>query len=141
MLDAEAVFFSVGGIEDTISHEFFVQRESIYFNSYLLRKLYEELKKEGNASQFVGEILGQMLDENGEICGSPAFQELNLISVYTLLDIHDLKALARSSSITKVWIVAAGSHKRVATLMAIKNGLADSLAIDSQIADYLIEKA
>jgi DNA-binding transcriptional regulator LsrR (DeoR family) len=40
-----------------------------------------------------------------------------------------------------VWIVGAGPHKKKPTLVAIKNGLANALVIDSEIAQFLIEQA
>jgi DNA-binding transcriptional regulator LsrR (DeoR family) len=39
-----------------------------------------------------------------------------------------------------VWLVAARLYKAEAVYMAVQNGLANALVIDSEIATYLIER-
>jgi DNA-binding transcriptional regulator LsrR (DeoR family)/transcriptional regulator with XRE-family HTH domain len=131
--EAEAVFFSVGAG----GHTQLAQRESIFNRSVFLQGLYKRLVREDAADQFVGELLGLMLNDKAQVCGSTDFQEDNQTRVYTLLEIVELVELAQGN--TQVWIVAAGYHKSKAALMALQNGLANSLAVDAEIADYLIK--
>jgi transcriptional regulator with XRE-family HTH domain len=140
--DSLTVFMSVGGVEsdptqsnDSMSFE----AQHYRFTLGTLQLIWRRLKHIGYKDDFAVEILGLMLNDNLQIVGNKDAQDYNLRQIYTIIGPDRLQQLVASGD--KVWIVAAGHHKRQPTLTALKTGLANALVIDSEIAEYLIQNA
>jgi DNA-binding transcriptional regulator LsrR (DeoR family)/transcriptional regulator with XRE-family HTH domain len=137
----DAMFMSVGGVSpagygDTPS----LEKQDNFFSLETLQRIHDVLRHKypEYVDKFACEVLGLFVDENGQPLGPPEFQEYNLGKVCTMR-LEVLKNLVSGG--IKVWIVGAGPHKKKPTLVAIKNGLANALVIDSEIAQFLIEQA
>jgi transcriptional regulator with XRE-family HTH domain len=134
-----AIFMSVGGIADLADrpNSDFARPEfdPATFTSITLRQIYGGLDLAGYSREFEGEVLGYMLNAKGKLVGPEDVQAANRDAVFAI----DLQLLPRIARDSLVWVIAAGGYKRRAVLMAIRCGLANSLVIDEEIADYLIE--
>jgi DNA-binding transcriptional regulator LsrR (DeoR family) len=95
------------------------------------------LEDENVAKNAVAEILGYMLDAAGNVVGSNDVYKQVLANTLTIEHPDWLRNFAKT---WPVWLVAAGKYKSKAVHMALKTGLANTLIIDSEIADYLIEQ-
>ena len=136
-MDAGVLFFSVGSVDTNDPGPIRVAQAPA-FTAELLQRLYQFLGSEVAKKEFAGELLGLMLNESGKLCGPPGTQAYNLEQVCPLISLDELKGLTNSG--TNVWLVGAGAYKQEATLMALRNGFANSLTIDAEIAEYLIQK-
>ena len=97
----------------------------------LLQEMYRDLEQRGLLGEFGGSILGWMLNDGGEPIGSNEIQKI----IFT----PRLDTLMRIASFGDAWLLAAKGYKGRAVRMAIRNGFANSLVIDSEIAHYLID--
>ena len=133
---ARALLLTVGGVStvNIDSSQGFEKRRT--FSPKFLHSLHEQLKLEKKATSFSGEVLGHMLGNNAQGIGDASFQSIQERKVYApalnlLRNIMD-----RNNGY--VWVVATGDHKKIATEMVVRNGLANALAIDEDIAEFLI---
>lgn len=131
MQSMQTLFVTVNGVgrrdRTTNAHPLTDFRTADYsFDSQYLRDLYAQLE---NKSSFGGEILSYLLDAEGKIIGwdKERVWQINL----ELLRYN-------SDMIGKVCIVAARQYKAHAVETCIKAGLANCLAIDTEIAESLL---
>ena len=78
-----------------------------------------------------------MLGNNAQAIGDASFQSIQERKVYApaLNLLRDI--MERNNGF--VWVIATGDHKKIATEMVVRNGLANALVIDEEIADFLID--
>jgi DNA-binding transcriptional regulator LsrR (DeoR family) len=131
MQNMTTLFVTVNGVgrrdRTTNAHPLTDFRTADYsYDSNYLRDLYAKLD---NKSSFGGEILSYLLDAEGKIIGwdKERVWQINL----ELLRYN-------SDMIGKVCIVAARQYKAHAVETCIKHGLANVLAIDTEIAEALL---
>jgi len=137
--EANSVFFTVNGPnrksrEDRIDVlNQFRAADGTEFG--YLRSIYDDLVKIGREDELIGEVLGMMLNSNAELAGTNEIKEKNRELVFQI----DLDILRRAAHSKRSYIVAARLYKAPVILMAIRNRLANSLVIDSEIAQYLLD--
>jgi DNA-binding transcriptional regulator LsrR (DeoR family)/DNA-binding Xre family transcriptional regulator len=137
--DISAMFVSVSGInQGDVEH--FVSQGDFYSSdgehvSRLYTQMYAELQDQGIADQAVGEMLGHMFDAEGRLLGTPEWQR-SYDKVLFAIGFEDLR---RAAATSYVWLIAAGHNKRKAVLAAVSSKLVNSLVIECDIADYLIQ--
>lgn len=132
---AGPIVMSVGGVFALDTHDKQVNDPDsapTAFTSHTLQDAYQKLR---DKSQFAGEALGMMLNSKGQIIEQIA--DINLREVYTPLTPERLGNVTYKRD---VWAVAAGKHKCQPILNAIRNNLVNGLIIDSEIAQFLIDK-
>lgn len=125
--NASAIFMTVAG--ENLSY-------SVPFHTFapkLLQGAYRDLKNRQLLDQFAGSILGWMLNDHGKPIGP---NEIEKITFTITLDM-----LADIAKFKKVWVIAAKEYKGKAVLMALRSGLANSLVIDAEIADFLLSSS
>lgn len=136
--DLSAIFMSVSGIDHSDLDHFVFQGDFYSSDgehvSRLYTQMFSELREQGAADQVVGEMLGYMFDAEGRLLGTPEWRT----SYQKILLTIDFNDLIRVASTKYVWLIAAGHNKRKSVLAAVLNKLANSLVIDSDIAEYLI---
>lgn len=137
--DVSAIFMSVSGI-DRSDLDYFVFQGNFFSSdgehaSRLYTQMYSELQEQGVADQVVGEMLGYMFDADGRLVGLPQWRQ-HYQDILLTVSFDDLRRIASTSH---VWLLAAGHQKRKAVLAATANKLVNSLVIDADIADYLIQ--
>jgi DNA-binding transcriptional regulator LsrR (DeoR family) len=96
--------------------------------------LYDRLEEMGIGSEYCGEILGWAINHEGQQI--PEIFEYNK----RLLHAPDLDRIREYTNTATHWVVAARLYKAEPTRLAIITGIANSLVIDSEIAQYLIDK-
>jgi len=137
--DIAAVFMSVSGVDHSdIDH--FVFQGDFYSSdgehvSRLYTQMYSELQEQAVADQVVGELLGHMYDAEGRLLGTPEWRR-SYDEILLTIGFSDLQRVASTSY---VWLIAAGHHKRKSVLAAVTGKLVNSLVIESDIADYLLQ--
>ena len=134
---ARAMLMTVGGVSANSSDNSPGYSKRRTFSPKFLHSLHEQLKHENMATSFRGEVLGHMLGNKAQSIGNASFQSIQGREVYApalnlLRDVID-----RNNGF--VWVIATGDHKRVATEMVVRNGLANALVIDEEIAEYLLD--
>ncbi len=137
--DVSAIFMSVSGIDHSDMEHFVSQREFVSSDgehvSRLYTQMYSELQEQGVAHQMAGETLGHIFDAEGRLIGQPTWRQ----SYQDILLTVSYDDLQRSALTSYVWLIAAGHHKRKAVLAATASKLVNSLVIDAEIADYIIQ--
>ena len=133
---ARALLLTVGGVStvNIDSSQGFEKRRT--FSPKFLHSLHEQLKLEKKATSFSGEVLGHMLGNNAQGIGDASFQSIQERKVYA--PALNLLRNIMDRNHGYVWVVATGDHKKIATEMVVRNGLANALAIDEDIAEFLI---
>jgi DNA-binding transcriptional regulator LsrR (DeoR family) len=139
--NADAIFMTANGLgrkksRKGVERELFNEFRSADYSFPLndLERLFEMLKMTGVEDRFAGEVVGLMLDENG--APLPEIETDNRQFVFP----NNLSYLKKAAQDRFVWLVAARLYKAEAVYMAVQNGLANALVIDSEIATYLIER-
>jgi DNA-binding transcriptional regulator LsrR (DeoR family)/transcriptional regulator with XRE-family HTH domain len=137
--DVSAIFMSVSGIahsepEQLVSQNEFLSSDGEHV-SRLYTQMYSELQEQGLADQLVGELLGHMFDAEGRLVGLPKWRQ----SYQDILLTVNYSDLQRAALTSYVWLIAAGHHKRAAVLAAVASKLVNSLVIDADIAEYIIQ--
>lgn len=139
--DISAIFMSVSGIDHSDLDHFVFQGE--FFSSdgehvsRLYTQMYSELQEQGVAHHVAGELLGHMFDAEGRLVGLPQWRQ----SYQDILLTVNFSDLQRAALTSYVWLIAAGHHKRKAVLAATASKIVNSLVIDADIAEYLIQAA
>ena len=77
-----------------------------------------------------------MLGNNAQGIGDASFQSIQERKVYAPALNLLRNVMDRNNGY--VWVIATGDHKKIATEMVVRNGLANALAIDEDIAEFLI---
>ncbi len=133
---ARALLLTVGGVStvNIDSSQGFPKRRT--FSPKFLYSLHEQLKLEKKATSFSGEVLGHMLGNNAQGIGDASFQSIQERKVYAPALNLLRNVMDRNNGY--VWVIATGDHKKIATEMVVRNGLANALAIDEDIAEFLI---
>lgn len=134
---ARAILMTVGGVSSATNHNQHGQPKLRTFGPKFLYDLHEQLKLEGRASSFRGEVLGYMLGSNAQAIGDASFQSIQERKVFAPALNLLRNIMERNNGF--VWVIATGVHKKIATEMVVRNGLANALVIDEEIADYLID--
>ncbi len=137
--DVSALFMSVSGIDHSDMEYFISQQEFVSSDgehvSRLYTQMYSELQEQGAAQQMAGEMLGHIFDAEGRLIGLPSWRQ----SYQDILLTVNFDDLQRAALTSYVWLLAAGHHKRKAVLAATASKLVNSLVIDADIADYMIQ--
>ena len=137
---ATAVFFSVNGIGRAQTWEgehleFVEEFRAANYEAALtpLSEMYKYLRETNNHTDFGGELLGWMLDSNGNRYDVLAdLQQEHSQSV----DLSQIRDLASYGGV--VWVIATRRYKANAVLAIIKSGLANAVVIDREIAKFLL---
>ncbi|MCY4070495.1 MAG: helix-turn-helix domain-containing protein [Chloroflexi bacterium] len=134
---ARAILMTVGGVSSSNNHDLHGHAKRRTFGPKFLHSLHEQLKLDRKAASFRGEVLGYMLGSNAQAIGDASFQSIQERKVYApaLNLLRDV--IERNNGF--VWVIATGDHKKTATEMVVRNGLANALVIDEEIADFLID--
>jgi DNA-binding transcriptional regulator LsrR (DeoR family) len=128
----QTMFVSVSGVDrrdwSSMDHILAEFRSADYLaEAPDLRSSYAQLE---NKAGFGGELLRYLLDVDGNIIKRDS-------SVSQQVDLELLRY--NSTGIGKVCIIAARRYKARAVLTCVRSRLANSLVIDSEIADYLLQ--
>ncbi|MBN1313288.1 MAG: helix-turn-helix domain-containing protein [Anaerolineae bacterium] len=120
--DVEVVFMSVGCKDN-------YRTGSQHPLTGVLREMTVE-----HQNRVVGDILLRLIDENGEPVGTKEDQVRNDAIVHSI-NLEELRAIAKRGD---VWILAGQSSKAACIRAALEAELANSLVIDSSVADALL---
>lgn len=125
------LFYTVNGLgRNRIPNEF---RSADGLSSGDLTGILDQLINERREQEIAGEILGRILASNGTVITNKTLEPM-----YKDVVTHiDFKVLKQISIGHKIWVVGAKEYKANAILAAIQNGLANSLVIDPEIANFL----
>ena len=134
---ARAILMTVGGISSNNISRSPDYPQKRTFSPKFLNSLHEQLRHENKAASFRGEVLGHMLGDKAQSIGAPSFQSIQEGKVYAPALNLLRNIIDRNNG--SVWIVATGDHKKVATEMVVRNGLANALVIDEEIAEFLFD--
>lgn len=134
MKNVQALFISVSGVDRRMSagntHLLAEFRSADYLaEAPELRNMYAELD---DKSRFGAEVLRYLLDTEGNILSRDS-------AVGSQADLEILRY--NSTVMGKSCVVAAHGYKAKAVLTCVRSKLANSLVIDSEIAEYLIAHA
>ena len=100
-----------------------------------LANIFELVKRKKLASQLAGEMLGVLLNDDGQPLDDDNHEiSSSLENEYSQVE---LDVLRRVCNIGEVWCIAAMDYKTRAIHMALKSGYVNCLAIDSVIANTL----
>ena len=139
--NADAIFITASGLgrkksRKGVERELFNEFRSADYSFPLndLERMFELLKMTGVEDHFIGEVVGLMLDEHGTPL--PDIETDNRQFVFP----NNLSYLKKAAQDKFVWLVAARLYKAEAVHMAVQNGLANELVIDSEIANYLKDR-
>lgn len=120
-----------GGLEYTSS----AFREDDYAGFTEIKTIYDRFRQAGKAKDIIGEMLGLMIDQNGEPVGGEVRQACD--EAFSQIDFEILKDICVRG---RVWLVAAMGYKAKAVLSALRKGWVNSLVIDNTIANYIISE-
>lgn len=134
---ARAILMTVGGVSSANNHNLQGHPKRRTFSPKFLHSLHEQLKLEKKAAEFRGEVLGCMLDSSAQPIGGATFQSIQERKVYAPALNLLRNVMDRNNGF--VWVIATGDHKKIATEMVVRNGLANALVIDEEIAEFLID--
>jgi DNA-binding transcriptional regulator LsrR (DeoR family) len=101
------------------------------------RKLYNEIISNGLDTEVVGEVLGLLVNSHAQLVGTEQIKRKYRDLVFQI----DFDILRRIADTRRSYVIAARGYKAPAVLMVLKTGLVNSLVIDSEIAEYLIESS
>lgn len=134
---ARAILMTVGGVSSANIYDPQAVPKRRTFSTKYLNSLHEQLQLEKQAEEIRGEVLGYLLDRNAQPLGDEKFQLIQERRVYAPALNVLRRVMGRNNGF--VWVIATGDHKKVATEMVVRNGLANALVIDEEIADYLVD--
>jgi hypothetical protein len=128
--------------DGTQDDAFQIDEESFQWRSADFQKISEyfsvirEIKRHGMHNKIAGELVGHVLDDDGNSLGHEFEVEIEKIAARVPLD--RLSQIARRGSAIGI---GARRYKARALRMAVRKGIVNSLVIDREIAYELIEAA
>jgi DNA-binding transcriptional regulator LsrR (DeoR family) len=93
----------------------------------------EQLQTEGIRNPSI--LLGSVIDEKGNEVKATHLNDF-IDKNITSLSLDDLR---ERSNLMPIWLMAAGKHKRIGVISAIRGKIVNSIIIDSDIANNILD--